>query len=65
MWLWNEDWHRACYVECMDIQRIDLKQKARRRRIVYVAGGIIALIALVGFAIWIAAHGTRSTKEHV
>lgn len=43
------DWHGACYVEGMDIQRIDLKQKARRRRIAYVAGGIIALVALVGF----------------
>jgi HlyD family secretion protein len=33
----------------MDIQRIDLKQKARRRRIAYVAGGVLALSVLVGF----------------
>lgn len=33
----------------MDIQRIDLKQKARRKRIALIAGGVLGLVALVGF----------------
>jgi HlyD family secretion protein len=33
----------------MDIQRIDLKQQARRRRIAWSAAGILALLALTGF----------------